>query len=54
MDADMREFLVRVDSVCSLAAYRGMDDETRRELIAVSLLARSMVGGEDAGQAVPH
>lgn len=38
----LRDLLVRVDSVCSLAAHRGIDSETREELIAVSRIARAM------------
>lgn len=40
-----REFLVRVDSVCSLVAHRGLDDQAKAELKEVSHLARAMYEG---------
>jgi hypothetical protein len=39
------DFLVRVDSWCSLVAYRGLDDEAREELKKLSIEARKMYEG---------
>jgi hypothetical protein len=36
------DLLIRVDSVCSVVAHRGIDDEARAELIEVARLARRM------------
>lgn len=37
-----RDLLVDIDSVCSLVAHRGLDDEAKNELRRVSLRARAI------------
>lgn len=39
---ELRAFLVHVDSITSLVAHRGLDDESKRDLAAISLRCRQL------------
>lgn len=43
--SELKDLLVRVDSITSLVAYRGLDDQAKEELKLISLEARALYEG---------